>query len=332
MLFLAVFELGSLLCAVAPSSMALIIGRAVAGLGAAGLFSGGLIITAHTIPLEKRAVYMAVIMAMFSLANILGPVVGGALTQHVSWRWCRSSSFFHGSLEADHPQGFYINLPLGAVSLLILVLTFHPPPRASTKIPLKEKIDNLDLPGFVLFAPTVVMLLLALNWGGTVYPWKSAKIIGLICGAAGLAVIFVLWEWHQKDKACIPPSIFRNRTVCVSLAIGVMIFGGMQVVIYMTPIWFQVILGVSPTQSGINLFPTVGGNIIMSVVCGVLVSKIGYFNPFIFFGAGSITIAGGLYSTLHVGTTTAQWIGFGILTGAGFGAILQMVSFCLGNI
>jgi hypothetical protein len=159
---------------------------------------------------------------------------------------------------------------LGAISLVTLIFFFDPPPRTSTQKPLKEKIINLDLPGFALFVPTIVMLLLALNWGGTVYPWKSARIIGLFCGAGVLAIVFILCEWHQQEKASIPLSLFRNRAASIAFALAFLVFGAMQVVVYMMPIWFQVILDVSPTQSGINLLPNVGGNILMLAVCGIL--------------------------------------------------------------
>ena len=164
--------------------------------------------------------------------------------------------------------GFYINLPCGAVSFALLILFFHPPPQKS-EIPLKEKFENLDLLGFVLFAPAVVMLLLALTWGGTTYPWKSGKVIGLLCGAGAVLMIFTLWQWRQQDKASIPPAVLKNRTMLFAVPTGFCILGAMQTTLYYVPLWFQVIKDASPTQSGINLFPTVLANLLMSVISSV---------------------------------------------------------------
>ena len=218
--FLGIFELGSLLCATAVSSEMLIIGRAVAGVGGAGLFSGALVIVANSItprlqPSTSRflytsypdiadkhsIVYTGCIASMIGLSNVAGPLLGGVLTQKSSWRWC-----------------FWINLPLGAITALILIFFFRPNDRPTTKLPLKEKIKHLDVPGLFLFVPAVIMLLLALQWGGHTHPWKSATVIGLIIGFGLMTIIFGVWQWYAKDEASIPLRVLGQRNVYSAMA------------------------------------------------------------------------------------------------------------------
>ena len=137
-------------------------------------------------------------------------------------------------------------------------------------MPLTKKFKHLDPLGFILFAPAVIMLLLALQWGGEKYKWKSATIIGLLCGFAVLTPVFCMWQRHEQDEASIPPKIFMQRTVFSSAIVGWFAFGGLQLVTYYLPIWFQVILGASPTKSGVYYLPSVLGDISASVMGGVL--------------------------------------------------------------
>lgn len=195
--FFGVFELGSLLCGVATSSNMFIIGRAVAGLGGAGLMNGALSIIAAAVPLEKRPLYMGFMMAFSQLGILFGPLIGGALTQYATWRWC-----------------FYINLPVGGV--VAVGLCFAPVPAGPEKTEGKKFnmgafLRGLDLIGFALFAPAIIQLLLALEWGGTTYPWNSSTVIGLFCGGAATTLVFLTWEYFKGDDAMIPFSMVRRR-------------------------------------------------------------------------------------------------------------------------
>ena len=256
--FLAVFELGSLLCGVANSSKMLIVGRAVAGMGSSGLMNGSLTIVSACVPLAKRPLYLGIMMSTAQLGIVLGPLIGGALTQYTTWRWC-----------------FYINLPAGGACAILLLLIQIPSRRAKLEAIEGKSIiftffKKMDTIGFALFAPFAIQFLLALQWGGTKYAWSDSKIIGLFCGAAGTLCVFLVWEHRIGDNAMIPFSIIRQRIVwCSCLVIG-FFFGSMLMVSYYLPIYFQAVKGVSPTLSGVYLLPTILSQIAMSPVSGYL--------------------------------------------------------------
>jgi hypothetical protein len=166
--------------------------------------------------------------------------------------------------------GFYINLPLGAVTAVTLTIFFRPNDGKLTKLPFSQKIKHLDLPGLGLFVPGVVMLLLALQWGGNRNPWKSATTIGLIIGFVIMIILFAAWQWHQQDDASIPPRIIGQRSMYAAAAVVFFGLGSVQIIAYYIPMWFQVIKGVSPVESGIRFLPMVLGNFVGSIMFGGL--------------------------------------------------------------
>ncbi|KAF4624389.1 hypothetical protein G7Y89_g13782 [Cudoniella acicularis] len=295
--FLCLFELGSLICATSVSSVMLIIGRAIAGMGAAGLFSGALVIVSRSIPLRQQPVYTGCIASMFGVANLVGPILGGAFTQHVTWRWC-----------------FYINLPLGFITALILIFFFTPNNNELTKLPFLKKITHLDLPGLSIFVPSVVMLLLAIQWGGTTHPWSSATIIGLLVGFAATMILFAFWQHHLGDEASIPPRIISQRNVYSAVTILFLGLGAAGVVGYYIPMWFQVVKDASPVKSGVRFLPAVGGNIL---------TKYGYYNPWLFTGTAFVAIAGGVFTTWKIDTSDTMINGIEVLSGMGAACVIQ---------
>ena len=193
---IALFELGSLICGVAPTSKALIVGRAVAGLGSAGVFNGGVIIISRTVPLVKRPIYVGIVGAMYGIASVAGPLMGGAFTDHLSWRWC-----------------FYINLPIGSITFTGILIFLKTPEKEHAPMAFRARILQLDPLGTIIFLPGIICLLLALQWGGLTYPWSSGRIIALLVVFAILISIFVVVQIRNPDNATVPPRIISQRSM-----------------------------------------------------------------------------------------------------------------------
>ncbi|KAH7130238.1 major facilitator superfamily-domain-containing protein [Dendryphion nanum] len=303
--FLTLFLLGSILSGAATSSPTLIIGRAIAGSGAAGLFSGTLSILASTVELRLRALYTGILSSLFGVSTVAGPLIGGAFTEHVSWRWV-----------------FYINLPIGGLTVAALIWIFHPPIRAIESEPILLRIKRLDLFGAALFIPPVVMILLALQWGGISYPWSSPTIIGLFTGAGVLLILFSLWQYRVGQNGMLPPHILFQRTVFFA-SLAAMFGMGAQILLGVwMPEWFQAVKGASPTESGVRLLPTMLGQVVASIVSGIMITKLGYANPWLLAGTVLMAIASGLFTTFEVDTGSAYWIGYQALYGLGAGMFL----------
>ena len=174
-------------------------------------------------------------------------------------------------LGITNNPGFFINLPCGAIVAIILILIRIPDNTAKTALKgtKRQILLSFDLQGFLLFAPTAIMCLMAVQWGGTQYAWNSATIIGLFCGAVGNLVIF-LWEARAGDRAMIPFSMLKQRVVWVSCLNMFCFYSGMMLWVYYLPIYFQTVRGITPTLSGVYMLPLIAGQIIGAMMSGVL--------------------------------------------------------------
>ncbi|KAF8209845.1 major facilitator superfamily domain-containing protein [Mycena galopus ATCC 62051] len=305
---IGVFELGSLVCAVAPSSTALIIGRAIAGLGSAGLATGTLIICVHAVPLERRSIYMGLISAVYWAGSVAGPLLGGALTDKASWRFC-----------------FWINLPLGAVTVIVIALFFKPPGNIQEvqPMPLVKRIERFDPWGTLAFMGAVVCLLLALQWGGSRYPWSNGRIIALLILFGALMVAFVAIQAWKGDDATVPPRVFNQPGIRAAAWFAFCLSGSFLTLVYLLPIYFQAIKGASAVQSGIDNLPLVLSVVLASLAAGALITAIGYYTPFMILASVLTSVGAGVLSTLSVNTGTGRWIGYQIIYGIGVGAGIQ---------
>ncbi|CAK7201867.1 hypothetical protein SEUCBS139899_004582 [Sporothrix eucalyptigena] len=303
---IVLFEVGSAVCGAAPNSVALIFGRAIAGLGAGGITAGVIAILVHSVPLHKRPKYQGFFGGVFAVASVMGPLVGGAFTTDVTWRWC-----------------FYINLPLGGVVFVVVsfLLKIQPQPgKKQDDVPLKEKLRRIDALGMLTLVPAVVCLCLALQWGGTKYSWGSGRVIALLVLAAVLLLAFVSVQiWRPEQQVTVPPRILLQRSIAAGFLASCCMGAHMTIFAYYLPIWFQAIEGVSAVTSGVRTLPMMMPVVVASVGTGLLVVRIGYYTPFLIFGASLATAGTGLLTTLSVTSTTAQWAGYQVLYGFGLG-------------
>lgn len=305
---LCVFEIGSAVCGSAPSSTAFIIGRAVAGLGSAGIFSGAMLIVADAVPLRKRPAYMGMIGGMYGIASVAGPLMGGAFTDKLTWRWC-----------------FYINLPIGAVTLLFVGFFYNPAGRFARKLEggWREKLEQFDLFGTPIFLALVICLLLALQWGGSTYPWSDARIIALLTVFAVLLIVFICIQFWKQETATVPPRILKQRSIAAGAFFILCVGAAFFAFIYYLPIWFQAIKSVSAVKSGIMNIPMVLSVVVFSMVSGITVTAVGYYAPFTLAASVCMAVGGGLLSTFTPSTGHAKWIGYQVIFGAGVGFGMQ---------
>jgi hypothetical protein len=307
---LVIFEIGSAICGAAPNSAALIIGRAIAGVGSAGIFSGAILIVAATVPLRQRPTYMGLIGGMYGIASVAGPLMGGAFTDKLTWRWC-----------------FYINLPIGAVTFAFIAFFYHPTERSRAQRfgdgGWRKNLEVFDIYGTLVFLPMIVCLLLALQWGGSKYPWSNGRIIGLLVLFAVLLIVFIGIQFWKGDNATVPPRILKQRTVAAVAWFAAMIGAAFFTLVYFLPLYFQAIKGASAVKSGIMNLPLILSLVIMSMLVGVSITKIGYYTPFVIAGSILLSIGSGLVSTFTTTTPSSHWIGYQILFGFGMGMSMQ---------
>ncbi|OIW32231.1 MFS general substrate transporter [Coniochaeta ligniaria NRRL 30616] len=303
---IVVFEIGSAICGAAPNSKSLIAGRAIAGAASAGIFSGTMMIMIPMIPLHKRPMFQGLFGMVFGLASVLGPLIGGGFTGSVSWRWC-----------------FYINLPIGAVTLVVMILLWNPPPQEHESVTPLTHIKRLDPIGMLFFLPGIVCLLLALQWGGSTYSWNDGRIIALFVVFAVLILAYAAVQILKPKTATIPPKIIAQRSVFFGALFTFFIAGAMLVSVSYLPIWFQTVKLVDPLKSGIYTIPIVLSLVAASMVSGFVTTKIGYYVPAMYVSPAIMAIGEGLMSTFNPSTSSSKWIAYQFLTGFGLGFGMQ---------
>ncbi|KAL7323511.1 hypothetical protein PS15p_211397 [Mucor circinelloides] len=300
---IAVFLFGSVLCGASTTMIMLIVGRAIAGIGAAGIFSMVFVIFSDLVPLEQRGTYQGIINAVFALSSVCGPLIGGSLTDYVSWRW-----------------NFYINLPIGAVAMLVLFFFLRlPTPHGK----LLDKLKRVDYAGTVIVLAFATLFLLALNFGGQEFPWNSAAVIVPLVLSILLVGLLVVVEKKFAKEPIMPPRLFTNRSV-VSVILTNWFFGmTFFSAVYYLPIYFQVVRNDSAMWSGIRLIPMQLVLTVLSTIVGVTISKTGVYRPLICVGMALLTMWIGLFSLFKEDTPFSQIYGITIIGGAGLGCLFS---------
>ncbi|OQE14814.1 hypothetical protein PENFLA_c035G05174 [Penicillium flavigenum] len=302
-----VFEVASAICGAAPNSVAFIIGRAICGVGAAGILAGTIMCIIHSVPLQKRPQIQGLFGALFGIASIVGPLIGGSFASNVTWRWC-----------------FYINLPIGGAAMLFIGFCLRVPDQDRAKVSWVEKLIQLDFLGTTLLMSGVVCLVLALQWGGQTYAWNSDRVVTCLILMGVLLISFVAVQVFLPKTATLPVRILVQRSIISAFWQTLCVGSGNYIFVYFLPIWFQSIRGSSAVESGIRLLPMMISMVVGSIGGGITNSKIGYYTPLAIIGSCIMSVGAGLLTTFQVDTGEAKWIGYQIIYGIGLGLCFQV--------
>ncbi|MBO9524339.1 MAG: MFS transporter [Nocardioidaceae bacterium] len=302
------FLVGSALCGLAQDMTQLVLFRAFQGLGAGGLIVGIMSVVGMLVPPRERGKYIGIMMAVMPVSMIGGPLVGGFITDHLSWRW-----------------NFYVNLPLGALALFVIWSTLH----LSHETRPRDKVV-IDWWGAGVLSTWIVALVLAITWGGTEYAWGSWQIVTLFAVAGVGLVAFLLIE-RRAEEPVIGLHLFSSSNFSLATAIGFVAGFAMFGTITFLPQFQQFVQGQSATNSGLLLMPMMFSLMAVSLVGGQVISRTGRYKAFPI--VGTVLLGGGLFlfSTMDVGTSTFRTALFMIVLGAGLGCLMQTTNLVAQN-
>ncbi|MEW2388465.1 MFS transporter [Streptomyces venezuelae] len=302
---IAIFLVGSALCGMAQNMPQLIGFRALQGLGGGGLMVLSMAIVGDLVSPRERGKYQGLFGAVFGATSVLGPLLGGLFTEHLSWRWV-----------------FYVNLPIGVLALVVIATTLH--------IPVRGTRHTIDYLGTLLIASVATCLVLVASLGGTTWAWGSAQIIGLAVLGVVLAAVFVAVE-RRAAEPVLPLKLFRIRTftlsAVISFIVGFAMFGAMTYL----PTFLQVVQGVTPTMSGVHMLPMVAGMLLSTTASGQIVSRTGRWKVFPIAGTAVTTIGLLLLHQLDENSGTAEMSVFFFVFGLGLGLVMQVLVLIVQN-
>jgi EmrB/QacA subfamily drug resistance transporter len=302
---LVIFLIGSALCGLSQNLDELIAFRALQGLGGGGLMVSAQAAIGDVVPPRERGRYVGLFGAVFGLASVAGPLLGGFLTTNLSWRWI-----------------FYVNLPLGIVAMFVLAATL---PSVADRVH-----HNIDYVGTALLAAGLSGIVLMASLGGVSYAWGSPLIVGLaVAGVLFLAAF--LWFERRASEPVLPPRLLTNRVFVVTSAVGFVVGFALFGAITYLPLFLQVVKGASPTGSGLQLLPLMGGLLITSIASGQVITRTGHYKPFPI--AGTAVMALGLYllSTMDPSISREAITGFMFVLGLGLGLVMQVLVLAVQN-
>ncbi|CAM1500831.1 Fc.00g099930.m01.CDS01 [Cosmosporella sp. VM-42] len=304
-----IFEVGCLIGGVSPNSPALIAGRAIQGSGAAGILLGCYSISNFIAPPDRVPIIVGMIGTVFSIASVIGPLLGGVFTSDATWRWV-----------------FYVNLPIGVVPLTFILFFFKTPAHAklSEKASFKEIAASFDPVGLVCLVASLICYFLALAWGGIERPWNSPQVIGLLVGWILFTIAFFINEVWQGERALLVLRVLKIEGIFVGCVYLFFLYGAYFAVVYNLPTYFQATAGLSPRDSGIRSIPIICSSSIVTFISSVALGKVRKYNLLLLVGAAISAISGGLIYTFDVDTSLGKQIGYQILLGTGVGLVVQV--------
>jgi EmrB/QacA subfamily drug resistance transporter len=301
----ALFLVGSALCGLAASMDELIAFRLVQGLGGGGLIVLAQSVVGDIVPPRERGRYQGLFGGVFGLASVAGPLLGGVIVEHVSWRWI-----------------FYVNLPVGLVALTVISVTLHVAGRRERPV--------IDYLGAALLAGGLSAIVLVTSLGGNTWAWGSTETIAI--GGLGLALLgtFAFAERRAREPI-LPPALVRDRVFAIagslSLIVGFALFGSVTFL----PLYFQTVDANSPTDSGLRLIPMMVGLVLTSVVSGQVIARLGRYRVFPIAGTATMTVGLLLLSRLDVGTDTTTAALYLVVLGMGLGMTMQVLILAVQN-
>lgn len=296
---IVIFLTGSALSGLSQSMTELITFRALQGLGAGGLIVGVLAIIGDLVPPRERGRYQGYTAGVMAIAMMGGPLVGGFLTDHLSWRWA-----------------FYVNLPLGGIALALVATTLH--------LPRHRVSHRIDYAGASLLAVGTTALVLLATWGGSQYAWDSAQIIGLGLVAVCALVLLIRTE-RRAVEPILPLRLFTDRNFSVSAAMSFLVGFAMFGAVTFLPLYQQTVQGASATNSGALLMPMLAGMLVTSLVAGQVTTRTGHYKVFPILGGAGMALGMILLSLLDVGTDRLTSSLYMVVLGVGMGFMMQIV-------
>lgn len=302
----AMFSIGSGVSGGSKNIQTLIAGRLLQGIGSGGILVLTEIIICDLLPLRERGKYLGLIVSLVGLGAALGPLFGGLIVQYSSWPWV-----------------FYLNVPIGGVAVIVLFIFLRV---KSDKTPdYMQRLRRFDWIGNLLFVLSMVSILISLSWAGTQYAWSSYHVlVPLILGFAGSAAFL----FYESSSFCVNPTmplhIFSNRTSGTAFAVTFLHTLSGVSVMYFLPVYFQAVLGATPSRSGVQLLPTILFMIPGAIAGGTLLSKFGRYRPIQHAGLAFMVIGFGLLTLLDVNSNTGEWVGYQLLGALGTGLALPV--------